>query len=72
MWHFVRPKPGMALRLPLVPYQRIRDVRQIAISRGDAFDHGGNVRREPFPQGLIRLFQPPGAGDHDLALGHLS
>lgn len=62
----------MALRLPLVPHQRIWDIRKIAVSGGYAFDHGGNVRREPFPQGLIRLFQAPGAGDHDLALWHLS
>ena len=57
----------MTLRLPLVPHQRIRDVRQFAISGGDAIDHGGNVRREPLQEILKGLFQAPSAGDHNLA-----
>ena len=71
MSQVVGRKPGIALCFPLIADQRVRNVLQIAVPRGDTLDDVGDVRRESLPQVLQTLFQSPRARDHNFGFGHL-
>ena len=61
----------MALSLPLIADQSVRNVLQFAVPRGDTLDHVGDARRESLPQIRQTLFQSPRARDHHYGFGHL-
>ena len=61
----------MALCLPLIADQRVRNVLQFAVPGSGTLDHVGDVRGEPFPQVRQTLLQSPCTRNHYFGSGHL-
>src|SRR3989344_2338617 len=55
----------------LVGYQRIWDIRWVAVFWSDTFNHSSNVWGEPLQNCLKRLIQAPSTGDNYLPLGRV-
>ena len=61
----------MALCLPQIADQRVRNVLQFAVPGSDTLDQVDDVRGESLPQVSQTLLQSPCARDHYFGSGHL-